>query len=116
MTFSAVPPVPQLDNPEWLYRFNSAIKQNVELLTGQRGSSGFNALLSGQVTASFVPELQMKQVTAKGTGIAVNSTAATPVVLQSDYVNLIVNVQTLANDVAVIRSTLNSLLAQLGDR
>lgn len=116
MTFSAIPPVPQADNPEWLYRFNSAMKQNMELLTGQRGSSSFNALLSGQVTANFVPPMQMQQVTAKGTGIAVNSSTTTPVVLQSDYVKLIVDVQTLANDVAVIRATLNSLLTQLGDR
>jgi hypothetical protein len=113
MAFSALPPVPTADNREWLYRFNNAMKQNMELLTGQRGQSGSRAILAGQVSLNPVPELNMRQVTATGVGIAVNSAASTAVATQADYVKLIVDVQTLANDVAAIRATLNGLIEQL---
>jgi hypothetical protein len=113
MSFSALPPVPTADNREWLYRFNNAMKQNMELLTGQRGQASSRAILTGQVSLNAVPELNMRQVTATGVGIAVNSAATTPVATQADYVKLIIDVQTLANDVAAIRATLNSLIEQL---
>jgi hypothetical protein len=113
MPFSALPPVPQADNKEWQFRFNNAVKQNMELLTGQRGSASDAALLKGQLTVNPVAEMNMRQVTATGLGIAVNSAATTAVAVQSDYVKLLVDVQTLANDVANIRATLNSLIEQL---
>lgn len=113
MGFSALPPVPTAENREWLYRFNNAVKQNIELLTGQRGQTSSRAILTGQLSLNAVPELSMRQVTATGAGIAVNSGTSTVVVTQADYVKLIVDVQTLANDVAAIRATLNSLLEQL---
>ncbi len=113
MAFSALPPVPTADNKEWLYRFNNAVKQNMELLIGQRGQTSSRAILAGQVRLNPVPELNMRQVTATGAGIAGNSGTATVVATQADYVKLIVDVQTLANDVAAIRATLNSLIEQL---
>lgn len=113
MAFSALPPVPTADNKEWQYRFNSAVKQNIELLTGQRGATGTQSLLRGQVTVNLVAEMNMRQVTATGAAVAVNSGTTTPVVTQADYAKLLVDVQTLANDVANIRATLNSLISQL---
>lgn len=113
MAFSALPPVPTADNKEWQFRFDNAVKQNMELLTGQRGDSSSRALLSGQITLNPAPEVNMRQVTATGAGIAVNSGTTTVVVTQTDYVKLIVDVQTLANDVAAIRAVLNALIEQL---
>ena len=85
MGFSALPPVPAAENKEWLYRFNNAVKQNIELLTGQRGQSSSRAILTGQLKLDAVPELKMRQVTATGAGIAVNSGTSTVVVTQADY-------------------------------
>lgn len=113
MAFSAVPPAPNGDNKEWQFRFNNAVKQNIELLTGQRGTSSDRSLLRGQVTVNLAGELNMRQVTATGLSVAVNSGTSTLVVTQADYAKLLVDVQTLANDVANIRATLNALISQL---
>ena len=113
MAFSAMPPVPSGENREWLYRFNNAVKQNIELLTGQRGGTSERSLLRGQITVNLVAEMNMRQVTATGAAVAVNSGSSTPVVTQADYAKLLVDVQTLANDVANVRATLNSLISQL---
>jgi hypothetical protein len=52
----------------------------------------------------------MTQVTATGSGFTISGTNVPSL---DDYVKLVVNVQQLANDVATLRSVVNTLINQL---
>ena len=52
----------------------------------------------------------MKQVTAQGAGVNIDG-AVVPAM--DDYTELLKNVQTLANDVASLRATVDTLIKQL---
>jgi hypothetical protein len=96
----------------WQYQMLGAIKENVELLVGARGEKdgASRAITKAAITVIQAPEQSMRQVTAQGT--AVNLEGAI-VPAMDDYIELLKNVQALANDVASIRATLNTLITQL---
>lgn len=110
MAFTPMPVVPQAGLPEWQFAFFNAAKQNIEALTGQSGNTGFQALLAGNVTTLPANQLNMRQVTAKGTGFTISGSNVAGL---DDHVALIKDVQTLINDVAYLRLVLNSLISQL---
>lgn len=110
MSYAPLPAVPQVGVPEWQFQFLNATKQNLEMITGQRGNTGFQAIKSGQVAVQQVPELNMRQVTAAGAGYTISGVQ---VAALDDYSKLIVDVQTLIGDVAYIRAVLNTLISQL---
>ena len=98
--FSGIPSVP-LDNIEpALARILYALKENVELLTNQRGEldGASAAVTSGAVTTSTVEGLYLG-MTAQGAGVTVSG-ADLP--LLSDYVKLLQDFQLLAYDVAAL--------------
>ncbi len=106
--FTAIPNPPQSEMSSWQYQMLGAIKENVELLVGARGEKdgASRAITKAAITVIQAPEQSMRQVTAQGT--AVNLEGAI-VPAMDDYIELLKNVQALANDVASIRATLNTL-------
>lgn len=111
MTFAAIPTVPSDSGlTDFERRFLTTLKQNVELLTGQRGDGTYAALLKGQLNINSAPSMTLQQITALGAGVTISGY---DVPLLSDYVKLITDLATLANDVAAIKNTLNGLITQL---
>lgn len=110
--FSAIPNPPQSDMTGWQYYMLNALKENVDLLTGARGEKdgASRAITKASVTITSVPAQSMRQVTAQGAGVNIEG-ATVPAL--DDYVELLKNVQSLANDVASLRDTLNTLIGQL---
>jgi hypothetical protein len=109
--FTSIPSIPQGGLTDWQFNTLTALKENVELLTGARGSdNSVKAVVSGQVTVANPPNQVMTRVNAEGVGFTVGS-ATVPSL--DDYVKLVTNVQQLATDVSNIRATLNTLINQL---
>jgi hypothetical protein len=112
--FSGIPAVPAGDVEPQVARVLYALKENVELLTNQRGEpdGASVALLSGSITTTQAATT-FSGLTARGVGATVSGV---DVPLLSDYVKALQDIQTLAYDVAVLRSTVNTLIAQLRTR
>ena len=110
MTYAALPAVPQVGIPEWQFQFLNNVKQNVEILTRQRGDTGYQAIVSGQIGIQPMGDLNLRQVTATGAGFTISGVN---VASAEDYAKLIVDVQTLVGDVAYIKDVLNALINQL---
>lgn len=110
--FSAIPNPPQSEMSGWQYYMLNALKENVELLTGARGEkdSASRAITKASVTVTQAPAQTMRQVTAQGAAVNLDG-AVVPAM--DDYIELLKNVQALANDVATLRATLNTLIGQL---
>jgi hypothetical protein len=108
--FSAVPAVPQAGIDPWQFAAISALKENVEVMVGARGDQPGRAVFKGQIGVVPAPNQNMRQVTAQGAGYTVSNVTVPSI---EDYTTLLGNVQTLANDVAAIRETLNTLINQL---
>lgn len=108
--FSAIPSIPQQGLSDWQFSTLNAMKDNIELLTGARGSTAGVAITKGNITVTDAPTQTMQRVTAEGTGYTISGVAVPSI---DDYVKLVLNVQQLANDVAAIRVTLNTLINQL---
>jgi hypothetical protein len=109
-SFTAIPAIPQAGLTDWQYRVLSAMKEDVELLTGARASGALRALTRSQLTVSDAPTQSLQQVTAEGVGFTISGVQVPSL---DDYVKLLSNVQQIANDVAQIRNTLNTLIQQL---
>lgn len=110
--FTPIPAIPTSSMSDWQFNTMSAMKENIELLTGSRGEKDgtSRALTTGAVTVKEAPAQTLPRITAQGN--AVNISGAT-VPDMSDYAELLKNVQMLANDVTAIRDTLNTLISQL---
>jgi hypothetical protein len=109
--FAAIPSIPQGGITDWQFSLLTAMKENIELLTGARGSDdSARAILKGQLTVANPPPQTMVRVTAEGTGYIISGVAVPSI---DDYSKLILDVQQLANDVANLRATLNALINQL---
>ena len=109
--FTAIPSIPQSGLTDWQFNTLNAMKENLELLIGARGSdSSVRALVAGQVTVSNPATQRMTQITAQGVGYTISGVTVPSL---DDYVKLATNVQQLADDVASLRSTVNTLVNQL---
>ena len=109
--FAAIPSIPQGGLTDWQFNTLTAMKENLELLTGARGSdNSVRAVVKGQVTVANPPTQTMTRVTAQGTGFTISG-ATVPSL--DDYSKLVSDVQQLANDVANLRATVNTLINQL---
>ena len=110
--YAAIPDIPAGGLTNWQAQTLSAVKENVVLLTGTRGEKdgASRAVLKAQVTVAN-PALQtMQRVTATGSGFTISGVRVPSL---DDYSRLIVDVQQLANDVASLRNTVNTLISQL---
>jgi hypothetical protein len=109
--FTAIPTIPQGGLNDWQFNTLTAMKENLELLTGARGTNnGVRAIVRGQLTVVNPPAQTMIRVTAQGTGFTIGG-ATVPSL--DDYSRLVSDVQQLANDVANLRATVNTLINQL---
>ena len=110
--FTAIPNPPQSEMSGWQYSMLSSMKENIELLTGARGEKdgSSRAVTKAAITVQQSPDQTMRQITAQGSGVTIEG-ATVPAM--EDYIELLKNVQSLANDVATVRATLNTLIGQL---
>lgn len=108
--FAAVPSIPLSGLTDWQAYVLSALKENVEVLTGARGGTDGKAVVQGNITVTQVPTLTMTRVSATGNSYTISGVT---VPAADDYVKLLTNVQELANDVATLRVALNTLIAQM---
>tara|TARA_R110000787_G_scaffold39229_5_gene98488 strand:+ start:1874 stop:2233 length:360 start_codon:yes stop_codon:yes gene_type:complete len=111
--FISVPAVPTNTNlSQQITVLIENIKENVELLTGLRDEADAisKSITQGQVTLLNMSIQNMRQVAAKGVGFTISGEKVASL---DDYGKLIVDVQTLANDVKVTRDVLNILIRQL---
>ena len=117
--FTSVPAVPQGGFTDYQTVLIGAVKENVELLTGLRGEvdTASNAVTQGQITVNEMGQQRMQQVSAIGAGSTITISGTSYDLANLDDVSkLIIDVQTLAGDVAEMRATLNFLLRQLKGR
>jgi hypothetical protein len=110
--FTGIPSLPQSNIDGWQMSVLGSIKENVELLTGTRGEAdgASRALLRGQITVSQTAAPQFTALTARGAGVSVGG-AQVPSL--ADYISLLRDVQLLANDIARLRATVDTLIQQL---
>ena len=110
--FTAIPAIPQTGIDEWQLRLLSALKENVELLTGTRGEEDRSsvALVRSRLNVSPPPAQTMTRVSAQGAGVTVSGVSIPTL---EDYGRLLSDTQRLANDVAVLRATVATLVNQL---
>lgn len=110
--YTAIPAVPVVGVDEWQSRILNALKENVELLTGTRGEPDLAsaAVNLSRLSVDVPPAQTMAQVSARGSGVTIGG-ANVPVL--DDYNQLVVDVQKLANDVAALRATVETLIIQL---
>jgi len=117
--FTSVPAVPQGGFTDYQTVLIGAVKENVELLTGLRGEvdTASKAVTQGQITVNEMGQQRMQQVSAIGAGSTITISGTSYDLANLDDVSkLIIDVQTLAGDVAEMRATLNFLLRQLKGR
>jgi len=96
--YVGIPAIPTTDMADWEAQVFHAIKENVELLCGTRGESdeASKAVAKGNISVSSMEDQDMRVVS----GIV-------------DLQDMADTVQTLANDLAEQRNTLNTLIEQL---
>ena len=115
--FAGIPNIPTDGLADWQAQIFSAIKVNVELLIGIRGEADLAsaAIIRGNITVSSLSTQDMRQNSSVGrtwSGIS-GLPAGESVADGEDFIALRADLQTLANDVAVTRETINVLLGQL---
>jgi hypothetical protein len=98
--------------PLWLLTLLSTIKEDVELLIGSRGEEDLvsRAIFRGDIDVVSVEAPALTQITAKGEGFDISGSDVAGL---DDHVKLINNVIALANDVASLRATVDSLITNL---
>lgn len=110
--FQGIPALPMEKMPQWQYDLLLAIKEDLEILMGQRGPG--RAITND--TVGVVPEERqlMTQLSARGDFYAIDTGSGIINVPQlSDYVKLLNDVQQLASDVARIQQAFNALLTNM---
>jgi hypothetical protein len=112
ITFTAIPDIQLTGLSDWQYHTLTAMKENLDLLTGAGGDGAESAaaLTRASITIDDVPDQTMTKVEAIGAGYTISGQQVPDL---ADYVTLITNVQQLANDVATLQSYVNALIAQL---
>ena len=111
--YAAIPAIPQgnLTGASTIVLI-TALKENVELLTGTRGEDDLasKAVAIDQIKQNALGRQDAVAVNAKGLGVTISGTN---VPNYDDYVKLVNDVQTLMNDLFATREAIDTLLAQL---
>jgi hypothetical protein len=98
---------------DWQSIILSSLKENVELITGQRTGAvdlQSRALFKGDFRLAPAEEQTMTRITARGAGFNVSGV---DVAALDDHGKLMTDVQNLANDVARLRATVNTIIGQI---
>lgn len=109
--FTAIPNLPQIGIPGEQAYVLTALKENVDLLIGAKGTkyAESKAVTKGSVTVA-TSTAELVRVSAEGAGFSISNVLVPDF---DDYVKLISDVQTLVEDVSALRKTLNTLIQQL---
>lgn len=110
--FTGIPALAQTGLDEQQFRVLSALKENVELLTGTRGErdGASRALTKDAVSVASAPTASISSLSAKGAGFTISGQSVPSL---ADYNALLRDTQTLLNDIAALRATLNTLITDL---
>jgi hypothetical protein len=110
--FTGIREVPLEGTNFALFESMTSMKQNLELLTGQRGESdsASRAITPAYITVSPLASPRLTSITAQGEGFTLQGVKFPG---YDDYIKALTDIQKLALDVADIRATLNNLLTQL---
>lgn len=103
--YQGLPAIPNEKIPQWQYDLLAALKENIEIMMGQRGPG--RAITNDTIGVVPQDNIVMRQVSARGDYYTI-STFNVPAL--SDYTKLLNDVQQLATDVAKIQDSLNALL------
>jgi hypothetical protein len=116
--FQGIPAIPPQQIQQWQYDVLSAMKENLEILMGVRGTNGSRgtgrAITNDTVGVDAADRQTMKQLSARGDFFTLTTTGGDIQFPQlQDYVKLLNDVQQLAIDVANIQNALNALLQNM---
>lgn len=106
--FQGLPAIPNEKIPQWQYDILSALKENIEILMGQRGPG--RSVTNDSIGVQPQNFQLMTQISARGDNYLISG-AYVPTL--ADYTKLLNDVQQLALDVAKIQDALNALLQNL---
>lgn len=102
VNFPAIRDVPQSGVPQWQSELLSQLKEAIELLSGARGG-GARAVMNQNLTVRQANNVSMQRVTALANGAY----------SQQEFLNLMNNVQELAQNVVSLQNQINELIKQL---
>lgn len=102
VTFPAIRDVPQGGVPQWQQEILSQLKEVAELLAGTRGG-GARAVMNQNLTVQPYNNVTMQRVSALAAGAY----------SQQEFLNLMNNVQELAQNVVSLQNQVNALIQQL---
>lgn len=108
-TFAPIRDVPQTGLSEWEYSLLGGMKENIELLTGAR-QAGVRAVMSSNILMQSLGNQQMLQTSTTGSYYTLSGVNVPTL---TDYLQLRVDFQTLANDLYNTRSAFDTLVKQL---
>lgn len=110
--FTAIPAIPTADISDWQGQVLNRMKENVELLCGIRGEAdgASRAITDDRITIKTYDDPTFTRVSATGEGFTINNVNVASL---ADFGRLINDVQLLANDVAIMREMLNTIITQL---
>ena len=107
--FQGIPAIPPEKVQQWQYDVLTAMKENLEILLGQRGPG--RVVTNDTVGVETADRQVMKQLSARGDFYNLTTTSGDIQFPRlDDYVKLLNDVQQLAIDVNNIQNALNALL------
>tara|TARA_B110000977_G_scaffold35702_1_gene47728 strand:+ start:4193 stop:4528 length:336 start_codon:yes stop_codon:yes gene_type:complete len=106
--FQGIPSIPPEKVEQWQYDVMSALKENVEIMLGQRGPG--RVITNDTLGVEPADRQTMKQLSARGNYYIISGVQVPAI---ADYINLLNDVQQLAIDVNNIQSALNALLVNM---
>ena len=106
--FQGIPAIPPEKIEQWQYDVLAALKENVEIMLGQRGPG--RVVTNDTLGVEPADRQIMKQLSARGNYYNISG-ASVPTI--DDYINLLNDVQQLAIDVSNIQSAVNALIANM---
>ena len=98
--FVSIPDVPS-ETPESMRRILEAVKENIELLIAQRGLRSNVAIVHGDITADYAPDL-----THNGEYYVLSGAGGETVPTMADHIRV-------ANEVTALQTQFNTLLSEL---
>lgn len=115
--FTGIPSIPEGVAGEWQYTLLESMKENIELLTGQRGErdGSSKAIVKSSITVRSTRSPSFSGITASGSGFSITPPNQSTIEVASleDYQKLVTDVRTLSEDVRNLRETLDLLISQL---
>ena len=106
--YAGIPAIPNEGLPQWQYDLLLTMKENIEIMMGQRGPG--RAVTNDTISVVPANFQTMRQISARGDYVAISGFNV-PVL--EDYVKLLNDVQQLATDVSKIQDALNALLQNM---